>query len=397
MTVPQLPQLPFERPDPLQRASLLRALQAQGPAHEIRTTCGDQALLVTGYREVRQLLADPRLGRSHPDPRRAARTGESVLFGGPLGDYETEEADRILMRDHLQPYFGPGRMRALRTGVNALAGSLLDKLAREDPPADLVGSLAAPLPILVICELLGVPYEDHARFRGWTQAAANAGDRARSERGLSDLFGYGLQLVARKREHPGDDVISGLCAAGDVSDEIIAGLSMFLLFAGHETTVTAISMGALTLLTDQRQWQALRDNPGLITAAVEEMLRALGKGGGGIPRYAREDLDISGMKVRAGDLVLLDTGAANHDAETFPGPDRFDITRQGASHLTFGHGPRYCIGAPLARIELQAAFSQLVLRFPAMRLAVPAEQLTLSTGVFADALSAGPTRLPVTW
>jgi len=354
-------------------------------------------LLVTGHREVRQLLADPRLGRSHPNPRSAARTGESVLFGGPLGDYETEEADRILMRDHLQPFFGPGRMRGLRTRVNALAGTLLDGLARQGPPADLVEALAAPLPILVICELLGVPYEDHAQFRAWTQAAGDAGDRARSERGLSDLFGYGRQLVARAREHPGDDVISGLCAAGDISDEIIAGLSMFLLFAGHETTVTAISMGALTLLSDRRQWQALRDNPALITATVEEMLRVLGKGGGGIPRYAREDLEICGVQVRAGDLVLLDTGAANHDPDAFSEPDGFDIARPAASHLTFGHGPRYCIGAPLARTQLRAVFSQLVRRFPGMRPAVPAEQLTLSTGVFADAVSGGPTRLPVIW
>jgi cytochrome P450 len=397
MTEPQPPQLPFERPDPLRGAPLLRALQARGPVHEIRTVCGDPALLVTGYQEVRRLLADPRLGRSHPNPRSAARTGESVLFGGPLGDYETEEADRILMRDHLQPFFAPGRMRVLRTRVNALVGTLLDELARHDPPADLVESLAAPLPILVICELLGVPYEDHARFRAWTRAAADAGDRARSEQGLSDLFGYGLQLVALKREHPGDDVISGLCAAGDVSDEIIAGLSMFLLFAGHETTVTAISMGALTLLSDRRQWQALQGDPALITATIEEMLRVLGKGGGGIPRYAREDLDVCGVPVRAGDLVLLDTGAANHDAEAFPEPDGFDITRQGTSHLTFGHGPRYCIGAPLARIEMQAVFSQLVSWFPEMRLADPAERLSLSTGVFADALSGGPTRLPVMW
>ncbi len=179
-------------------------------------------------------------------------------------------------------------------------------------------------------------------------------------------------------------------AAGD--DEI-AMLSMFLLFAGHETTVVAIGMGAVMLLSNPRQRQALRDDPGMIPAAVEEMLRAPGTGGGGIPRYARADLQISGAQVRAGDLVLLDNGAANHDATMFPDPDRLDITRQAASHLTFGHGPRYCIGAPLARIELQAVFSQLIPRFPGMRLAVPVEELTLNTGV----LTAGLAQLPVTW
>jgi pentalenolactone synthase len=391
--VTALAQLPFEQAGPLQAAPRLRALAARGPIHEIRTATGDPAWLVTGFEEVRRLLADPRLGRSHPDPGSAARTGESVLFGGPLGDYETEEADHARMRSLLQPHFAPRRMRALRPRVDALTAGLLDELARRDPPADLVEALAAPLPILVICELLGVPYEDRDRFRAWTRAAADVRDRARSEQGLADLFGYGRQLVARKREQPGDDVISRLCDSGGAGDDEIAMLSMFLLFAGHETTVVAIGLGALMLLTNPRQWQALRDDPGLIPAAVEETLRAPGKGGGGIPRYAREDLEISGVTVRAGDLVLLDNGAANHDPNAFPDPDRFDITRQAASHLTFGHGSRYCIGAPLARLELQTVFGQLVRRFPGMRLAVPVDELTFTTG----ALTGGLARLPVAW
>lgn len=146
-------------------------------------------------------------------------------------------------------------------------------------------------------------------------------------------------------------------------------------------------MGALMLLSNRRQWQALRDDPGLIPGAVEEMLPAPGTGGGGIPRYARTDLQISGARVRAGDLVPLDNSAANHDAKAFPDPDRFDVTRPAALHLTFGRGPHYCIGAPLARIELQAVFSQLISRFPGMRLAVPAGQLTLDTGSLTRGLA----------
>lgn len=389
-----LAQLPFEQACPAAPAPGLRALQARGAVHKVRTATGDQAWLVTGYEEVRQLLADPRLGRSHPDPGSAARTGESVLFGGPLGDYETEDADHARMRSLLQPHFTPGRMRALRPRVEELTAGLLDELGRRDQRADLVEALAAPLPILVICELLGVPYQDRSRFRGWTRAAAGVRDRACSEQGLAGLFGYGRQLVAGKHGQPGDDVISRLCATGEAGDDEIAMLSMFVLFAGHETTVVAIGTGALMLLTHPRQWRALRDDPGLIPAAVEEMLRAPGTGGGGIPRYARADLEISGAWVRAGDLVLLDNGAANHDARAFPDPDRFDVTRRpAASHLTFGHGPRYCIGAPLARIELQAVFSQLIPRFPGMRLAVPAGQLTLDTG----SLTRGLARLLVTW
>jgi pentalenolactone synthase len=268
-------QLPFEQVHPLEAAPQLRALQAQGPIHKIRTATGDPAWLVTGYEQVQRLLADPRLGRSHPAPAGAARTGESVLFGGPLGNYHTEEADHARMRSLLQPHFAAGRMRALRPHVEALTAGLHDRLARRDPPADLIEALAVPLPILVICELLGVPYGDRARFRTWTQAAADVRDRSRSEQGLAALFGYGQQLVARKREHPGDDVISRLCATqGTTGDDEIAALSMALLFAGHETTVVAIGLGALLLLTHPAQWRALREDPGLIPAAVEEMLRA---------------------------------------------------------------------------------------------------------------------------
>ncbi|MGH3434283.1 MAG: cytochrome P450, partial [Thermocrispum sp.] len=245
----------------------------------------------------------------------------------------------------------------------------------------------------VICELLGVPYAERDRFRAWSEAAADIGDRSRSERGLAELFGYGLQLVDRKRREPGDDVISRLCATEGVADEEAAALSMALLFAGHETTVVRIGLGALTLLATPGQWQALHDDPSRIPGAVEEILRVPGKGGGGIPRYARTDLDIDGVHIAAGELVLLDNGAANHDRAVFTDPDRFDSTRSGAAHLTFGHGPRYCIGAPLARLELQTVFAQLIPRFPAMRLAVGVEELTLRQ----DTLTGGLSALPVTW
>jgi cytochrome P450 len=168
---------------------------------------------------------------------------------------------------------------------------------------------------------------------------------------------------------------------------------MFLLFAGHETTVVALGTGTLLLLTHPAQWRALGEDPGLVPAMVEEMLRAGGRGGGGIPRYARTGLRIAGVPVQAGDLVLLDNGAANHDRTAFTDPERFEVTRPAVAHLSFGHGGRYCIGAPLARLELQAVFSHLVPRFPALRLAEPAEQLTFNR----DTLTGGLTRLSVTW
>jgi cytochrome P450 len=246
----------------------------------------------------------------------------------------------------------------------------------------------------VICELLGVPYDDRDQFRVWTEAAADITDRAISEQGLGNLFGYGMKLVEAKRREPGDDVISRLCATDGVTTEEAAMLSMALLFAGHETTVVQIGLGALLLLANLDQWNALRNNPDLIpSAAVEEILRAPGNGGGGIPRYARTDMEIDGLSIRAGDLVLLDIGAANHDPAVFTEPDSVDVTRSASGHLTFGHGARYCIGAPLARMELQAVLSQLIPRFPSMRLAVPTEALTLRQ----DVLIGGLTHLLVTW
>ena len=385
-------QLPFEQDHPLQVAPLLRQLQQDGVVHRVRTMAGDQAWLVTGYEEARRLLADDRLGRSHRDPAKAARLGESALFGGPMGNYDTELADNARLRALLQPHFSPRRMRAFRSRVDELTAGLLTDLAEHGPPADLHQALALPLPIQVICELLGVPYADRAQFRAWSEAVGDVRDRTRSGQGLGELFGYGQQLVARKREQPGDDFISRLCADG-LGDDEIAMLSMGLLFAGHETTVVAIGMGALCLLAHPSQQQALIDDPGQITSAVEEILRAPGRGGGGIPRYARTDLQIGEITVRAGELVLLDNRAANHDPAVFPSPDRFDITRQGPAHLSFGHGAHYCLGAPLARIELQAVFSQLLARFPKMRLAVPVEQLRVRSGT----LTGGLTKLPVEW
>jgi cytochrome P450 len=385
-------QLPIERSHPLQVPSRVRELQARAVIHEVITEVGDRAWLVTGYHEVQQLFSDSRLGRSHPAPAQAARMGHSALFGGPMGNYETEHADHERMRALLQPHFSPARVRALRPRVEELCSALLDELAAGPQPADLVAGLALPLPIGVICELLGVPFEDRAEFRQWSQAAADATDRERSEQGLASLYEYGLRLVAAKSTSPADDFISRLSAEEGVSDEEVAMLSMGLLFAGHETTVTAIGTGALLLLTHPDQQAALAASPALIPAAVEEILRVPNRGGrSGIPRYARTDIHLAGVVIKAGDLVLLDQGAANHASEVWPDPDRFDIARAPAGHVAFGHGSHYCLGAPLARLELTVVLGQLLARFPGLRLAVPVSELDFNR----KAITGGLARLPV--
>lgn len=386
-------QLPLPQDHPLEVSPELRTLQSRGPIHRVRTRVGHRAWLVTDYAAVRHLMDDDRLGRSHLHPEAAARTGDSALFGGPLGDFDTEAADHARLRALLQPHFSPRHMRALQPRVEALATGLLDELADHGPPADLHAKLAVPLPVLVICELLGVPYEDRDQFRGWVADASCVTDHPRSERGLADLFGYGMALVKRKRAHPGDDVISRLCATDGVSDVEAATRSMHLLFAGHETTVTQIGLGVSLLLANRGQWQALLADPGLIPSAVEELLRAASTAGVGIPRYARADFQLAGVTIRAGDLVLLDIGAANHDPAVFGDPRRLDVTRRDAPHLSFGYGPRYCIGAALARLELNTVFASLLCRFPSMRLTADAADLRLR----ADALAGGLVELPVSW
>ena len=369
------------------------ALRSGGPIHRVLTPVGDPAWLVTGYAAVRELMDDDRLGRSHRSPLTAPRSRASALFGGPIGDFDDEPAGHARMRSLLQPHFSPRHLRSLQPRVEALTTTLLEQMDRDGAPADLHAALAHPLPLLVICELLGVPYEDRERFAVWVDAAAFADDQELSGQGLAALIDYGMHLVGEKRSRPGDDVISRLCTEDDLEDVEIAALTMTLLFAGYETTVTQIWTQSVQLLSDRSRWQALLANPSLIPKAVEELFRASLIGGVGIPRYARDDIDIAGVTIAQGDLVLLDPGSANHDPSAFPDPDAVDFNRRGVPHVAFGYGARYCLGAPLARMELNSVFSQMIPRFPDMRLAVDVDALHINT----EALGSGLVALPVTW
>ncbi|TQE17697.1 cytochrome P450 [Streptomyces ipomoeae] len=385
-------QLPFEQTNVLQLAPGLRTLQSQGAVHRVRTAEGDEAWLVTGHAWVRQLLDDDRLGRSNPDPEAAAKDSGSALLAGLLGGFATDHAR---LRALLEPHFSPERMLALRPYVEKLTGQLLDGLAGQKPPVDLRQALALSLPIQVMCEWLGVPQEDKDRFGSWTQDAANVGDPVRSKQGLGELFGYCRQLVADKRQNPGDDVISRICATEGINDNEVIGLTALLLFGGYETTVARIGTCVLLLLANPEQWQALLHDPSLIPGAVEETLRMSmpNPHNGGMPRYALTDFEIDGVTIRTGDFVLLNIIAANHDETVFADPGRVDVTRDTTGSLMFGHSAHYCVGAMLARMQLQVVLTQLVARFPTMRLAVGVEELRLRH----DTLIGGLIQLPVTW
>ncbi len=394
----ELPALPFDRPAVLDLPPLLRRLRAQQPVARVRTPAGDVAWLVTGYDEVRALFADDRLGRSHADPERAPRYAQSSLMGGPMApDPETERAETTRMRRVLTRSFMVKRMNALRPGIQATLDGLLDRASGLTQPVDLHAELAMPLPVLVICDLLGVPFEDRVQFREWSEDTVRIWDRERAAAGLTALRAYMRDLLAWKRRERAEDVLSDLLAAGEedpgFADEQMVTLAAGLLFAGHATTMTRIDLGTLLLLTHPEQRRALQDHPSLAPAAVEEILRFAAPGEGVLPRYAAADIEFRGVRIRRGELVLLANNSANHDDDAFPDADRFDIRRDARQHLAFGHGTHFCPGAGLARVELQVVFGTLFRRFPTLRLAVPVEEIRLR----GEIISGGLVALPVAW
>ena len=390
------PVLPFERPGALHIPPQYLELQAERPIARVRTLAGDPAWLVTRHQDVRALFAHPALGRSHPDPDGAARFMEGPMLGGPIGDHETEKADHLRMRVALSKSFTPKRVEALRPRVQSVVDELLTRLGAQAPPADLHEALCFPLPVQVICELLGVPYDDREEFRRWSDGAIAIDNPLHAMESIGHLAAYMQQLVERKRREPGEDAITDMIESdkdGGLSEGEIVQLSVALLMAGHETTVARLDFGFLMLLTHREQRDLMQRDPPLVASAVEEILRMTVPGLGLIPRYASADIEIGDVTIPAGDLVLLCHSAANRDPRAFADADRFDITRKVNPHVAFGHGPRICVGAGLARVELQCAIGSLFQRFPSVELDVDPGELRLRSHVFTGGLVS----LPVRW
>ncbi|HSZ29618.1 MAG TPA: cytochrome P450 [Pseudonocardiaceae bacterium] len=367
-------------------------------------TQGRPAWLVSGHEWVRELLADPRLSRSHPNPGHPVRLTQPGLFGGPIPDPEGELADLHRMRTLLTPSLSARRVESLRPRVETIVDALLDELRHSGPPADFHTIVAFPLPALVVCELLGVPGEDREDFRRWQIEAKQVSKPAVARGALQSLWRYLGTLIERKRWVGSDDVISDLVHAAtldpNLTDDGIAHLAAGLVFAGHAPVVAIIDRGILLLLTNSEQREVLARDSTLAASAVEEILRFASPierpraaRRGGLTRYASVDITVDSVTIRAGDTVMFAVQEANEDENVFPDPKRFDITRQRIPHLSLSHGAHFCLGAHLARAMLQYLFVQLLERFPTLRLAVPLEEIQ----PVRDAVAGAVSQLPVTW
>ncbi|QES12109.1 cytochrome P450 [Streptomyces venezuelae] len=373
----------------------LAEVRATGPLARMTYPDGHIGWLATGHAAVRSVLGDPRFSSRyelmhHPFPGGP----EGPPAPAPVGDMTGMDApEHTRFRRLLTGKFTVRRMRQLTDRVAELTAGHLDAMERGGPGVDLVEAFARPLPALMICELLGVPYADRERFQEHAQTIMSM-DVSPEEReaAFTAFLGYMAELVAAKRAEPSDDLLGDLAQDSDLTDEELVGVGGFLLAAGLDTTANMIAHGTFALLTHPEQADALRADPDLAPGAVEELMRYLTVAHTGV-RTALEDVEVEGVLIRAGESVTLSLEAANRDPERFPDPDTLDVHRKATGHLGFGHGIHQCLGQQLARVEMTVALPALLRRFPTLRLDVPAEEVPLRTEMNVY----GVHRLPVTW
>ncbi|MFB7237556.1 cytochrome P450 [Streptomyces sp. NPDC056269] len=365
-----------------------------GPVHEVRMPDGFQFWLVVGHEEGRAALADPRLAKS-PHVI-GVRPPEEDIIGVHL--LSADAPDHTRLRRLVTGEFTGRRVEALRPRIERLTTELVDAMEPAGR-ADLVDAFAYPLPITVICELLGVPSADRDTFRRWSTELVSPTGEEDFGRSMVDFGAYLDELIEDKRAAgPADDLLSGLIASraedGDrLSGPELRAMAYLLLIAGHETTVNLIANTVRNLLTHPDQLAALRADPGLLDATIEESLRFDGPVETSTFRFSREPVTLGDTEIPAGRHVLVAIGALDRDPARFPEPDRFDIRRDTRGHLAFGHGIHYCLGAPLARLEGRIALRTLLDRFPGLELDPEGEPWEWLPGL----LMRGVRHLPVRW
>ncbi|MGW7267054.1 cytochrome P450 [Streptomyces sp. NPDC054842] len=399
---PPTPQgLPTQRDaGPFNPPRALTRLREARPVSPMVFPDGHKGWLVTGHEAVRTLLADTRfssrqdIGALHIPydvPGMPAVTEPSPQVPGLF--ISMDPPDHTRLRRLLTGAFTVKRLKELEQHIVDIAERQLDAMARLTPPVDLVKEFALPVPVQVICELLGVPFADRERFQADTATFLER-DVALDEKiaAYTGLTTYLAELVTGKRAAPGQDILSDLAARDDLTVEELTGIGFLLLLAGHETTANMLGLGAFALLEHPDQAAELRADPSLLPDAVEELMRYLSVADI-FYRYATQDLELGGETIAEGSTVVVSLLAANHDPARFENPDTLDVHRTARGHLTFGHGLHQCLGAQLARIELRAGFGGLLRRFPTLALAVPADEVRLRT----DMNIYGVHELPVTW
>ncbi|OLR93306.1 cytochrome P450 [Actinokineospora bangkokensis] len=380
----------------------LHALQAESPVSRVRIWDGSTPWFITRHDHVRALLGDPRVSA---DPRRPGYPHRNAV-GAAARDVEErtfltmDDPEHATHRRMVTAPFAIKRVEALRPQVQRFVDERIDAMLAGPNPTDLVEAFALPVPSLVICALLGVPYADHDLFQRNTQVLVRAGSTPAQVRdALVALTGYLDGLMGDKIADPGDDLLSTLAteqvATGRMTRREAARMGVLLLAAGHETTANMISLGTVALLRNPEQLALIRDtdDPAVLAGAVEELLRYLNITHSGRRRVALADIEVGGQTIRAGEGIILAGDIANRDPEAFPDPDRLDLTRRARHHVAFGYGVHQCLGQPLARVELQIAYKSLYSRVPTLAMAVDVDELRFKH----DGLVYGVYELPVTW
>ncbi|MCK7622288.1 cytochrome P450 [Streptomyces sp. RS10V-4] len=375
-----------------------RLRDAAGALHRVTLYDGRQAWVVTRHETARKLLADPRLSsdRTHPgfpatSPRFEAVRGVRPAFIG-MDPPEHGAKRRMTISE-----FTVKKIKGMRAEVEEIVHGFLDEMLAAGPPADLVSQFALPVPSMVICRLLGVPYADHDFFQDASRRLVQSTDAQQAVTARQDLSDYLDGLITAFQAEPGPGLVGSLVAGqlanGEIDREELIATAMLLLIAGHETTASMTSLSVIALLEHPDQYTALRDDPGLIPGAVEELLRYLAIADIAGGRVATADIEIDGRLIRAGEGVIVTNSIANRDGSVFEDPDTLDIRRSARHHLSFGFGVHQCLGQNLARLELEVILAALLDRVPTLKLAVPVEELTLRPGTTIQ----GVNELPVTW
>jgi len=377
---------------PINPAPEFARLRAEKPVMKIQRTMPTGQLMsmwmITKYADVREVLGSPHTSNAF------ARGESAPAQPGFLLSLDPPDHTRI--RRMLTREFSVKRMTALRPRVEEIVTTFLDDMVAAGPPADLMHAFALPVPSLVICELLGVPYEDRADFQRRSDVLLEPNSSAEQRRANArEMNGYMADLVARHRKDPGADILGMLIREhhDNVSDEELVGIGNILLIAGHETTANTIGLGTLLLTQHPDQLAMVRDDPTVLRTAVEEILRFLSIVHTGSPRVVTEDITIGGETIAAGEMVTVSLPSANRDADFLADADVFDVRRVPGPHLTFGHGIHQCLGQQLARMEMSVAFPAMLNRLPNLRLTASESELTFRPNAPVNGVRA----LPITW